>query len=229
MLENYYHQLSKTALFKTNKEVEIKSLIECLSPKIKTYEKNEYVAIVDDDVHYLGIVLKGSISLYKESQSGSNMLISILKTGDLFGEALVFLDHSKYPVNILATENTELMLISKERIINQCSNACSFHTNLIRNLLEVLSKKVVLLNKKVDYLSIKNMRAKIATFLIEEYKKTNSTSLLLSMSRNELADFLNVSRPSMSREMGRMRDEGIIRFYKNRVTILNLDSLKENI
>jgi cAMP-binding proteins - catabolite gene activator and regulatory subunit of cAMP-dependent protein kinases len=94
-------------------------------------------------------------------------------------------------------------------------------------MLKLISDKTLMLNKQVEYLSMKSMRGKISSFLIEQYKKTGYTTFILPMMRNELADFLNVSRPSMSREMGRMRDEGVIDFHKSSIRIKDIAALKQ--
>jgi CRP-like cAMP-binding protein len=96
-------------------------------------------------------------------------------------------------------------------------------------MLGIISEKALMLNRKVEYLAIKSMRAKISTFLLEQYKKTGKTTFMIPLNRNELADFLNVSRPSMSREMCRMKEEGIIDFHRASIRIINPDALKKSV
>ena len=74
---------------------------------------------------------------------------------------------------------------------------------------------------------IKSMRLKLATLICDCYKKQQSAEINLGMNRNEMAEFLNVSRPSMSREMCRMRDEGMFDFRKEIIKIKNLAALEE--
>jgi CRP-like cAMP-binding protein len=71
------------------------------------------------------------------------------------------------------------------------------------------------------------MREKLCRYLVEQSRASGSTMFTMDMNRNELADFLNVSRPSMSRELGRMRDEGLIDFYRGSVRILSLEQLTQ--
>ena len=84
----------------------------------------------------------------------------------------------------------------------------------------------MMLNKKVEYLTIKSMRGKISTYLLEQYRREGDVNITLPLNRNELSDFLNVSRPSMSREMSKMKDEGIIDFHLTAVKIRNIEGLK---
>jgi CRP-like cAMP-binding protein len=104
---------------------------------------------------------------------------------------------------------------------------CPWHRTLVTNLLGITSERALMLNKKVEYLTIKSIRGKISTFLLDLYKKTGNNNVMLNMNRNELADFLNVSRPSKSREMCRMRDEGIIDFHLSTIRIKDVEALRE--
>jgi CRP-like cAMP-binding protein len=117
--------------------------------------------------------------------------------------------------------------LKREKIIGECRNVCPWHRMLIQNMLRIISEKALILNRKVEYLTIGSIREKISKFLLEQFKVTGKTTFTLPMNRKELADFLNVSRPSLSREMSRMRDEGIIDFHMATVKIIDLEKLKK--
>ncbi|HZK00338.1 MAG TPA: helix-turn-helix domain-containing protein, partial [Tissierellaceae bacterium] len=97
---------------------------------------------------------------------------------------------------------------------------------LIMNMLKIISQKALMLNRKMDYLSIRSIRGKVSYLLLQEYKKMNKPMFLLPLNRNELADFLNIPRPSLSREMCRMRDEGVIDFHRSSIRINDIDRLR---
>ena len=93
-------------------------------------------------------------------------------------------------------------------------------------MLQIVSNRALLLNKKVEYHSLKTLRSKIATYLLDEYKKNGQSTFQLMLNRNDLADFINVSRPSLSRELSKMRDEGFIDFFSTAIKIKDLAGLK---
>ena len=95
-------------------------------------------------------------------------------------------------------------------------------------MLRIISEKALLLNRKVEYLAIKSLRGKICTYLLEQHQRTGMTTFMLPLKRCELADLLNVSRPSLSREMCKMRDEGIIDFHRSSIRIKNMEALKRS-
>ncbi|NLX71057.1 MAG: Crp/Fnr family transcriptional regulator [Clostridiales bacterium] len=201
-------------------------MVKCLEPRIYEYEKNNYVAIAGEEFKGIGIMLDGEAIAYKENFAGTRVMMTLLTPGDVFGEIVAFSTHTKWPVTVEAQKTCKVLFISRERIVGECRQLCPWHRKLIENMLMIVSERALALSRKVEYLSIKSIRGKISTFLLEQYKKTGKTMFMLPMNRNELADFLNVSRPSLSREMCNMRDEGTIDFHRASVRINDIQALK---
>lgn len=220
--------LAKTMLFNTIEESALNEMIRCLMPKVVHYGKGQYIALAGDPFSGPGIVLEGQVSIIKEKFDGSRMIMSLLKQGDMFGEMVAFSKNAVWPATVQATEDSTAFYIASNAIVGSCQKTCQGHRTLILNMLGILSEKALLLNRKVEYLSLKSMRGKISAFLLENYHKHGNATFTLDMKRNDIADFLNVSRPSMSRELCRMRDEGIIDFHLSSFRILDPKAL-ENI
>jgi len=219
--------LANSLLFEDIDKDDIDMMITCLCPKEESFSRGEFIAKAGEHMKGLGLLVEGSLSVLKENVSGSRIIMNILKPGDLFGEMAVFSNKRVWPASINALTNSTVLFISPDKIVGSCSHACSFHRRIILNMLKILSEKAMNLNRKVEYMSIRGMREKLCTFFWELYKEQGSLLIHLPMKRNEMADFLNISRPSMSREMGRMRDEGIIDFHLSTVKILKPDKLAE--
>ena len=93
----------------------------------------------------------------------------------------------------------------------------------------ILGEKNHILNQKIELLTLKGMREKLATYLLLESKKQHSLTFQIVPNRNELANFLNVARTSMCRELARMKEEGLIDYYQNSFQILAKESLSETL
>ncbi|WP_331917192.1 Crp/Fnr family transcriptional regulator [Pseudobacteroides sp.] len=226
IMEKYLNSLKKTPLFKGIDEDELITMLRCITPRVISYRKNDYIALAGEKFDSLGIIAEGEASISMENAAGNRVMMAILKSGDMFGEMLVFSKTSAWPANVQAQEPCTVFFLQREKIIGECEKLCSWHRILIQNMLVIISERALMLNKKLEYLSIKSIRGKLSKFFLEESKKTGSTTFMLSMKRNELADFLNVSRPSMSREMCLMRDEDIIDFHLSSIKIKNIEALK---
>lgn len=226
MKEKLVEQLAKNKVFKAIPKDELIRILECINPKVCRYGKNEYIAIEGEPSEGVGILISGSAMITKENALGNRMIIAKLNANEMFGEAAAFSERALWPATVAAMEDCSVLFLPTKVFCGGCEKACEGHKTMILNMLRIFSDKTFMLNKKVEYLSMKSIRAKICAFLIEHSKIAGSTTFILPMNRNEMADFLNVSRPSLSRELGFMRDEGIIEFYRSTVRIKNMEALK---
>lgn len=222
----YKERILNTQLFNGINENELEAIIGCVNPAIKKYNKGEYIYHSDQEVDNIGLIVEGEVFISKTSYLGNSIVISHLKSGSVFGAMIAFSNNQHSPSDVIANDNTVILLLPKYRIIGQCSNMCQFHQRLIRNFLNIVSERAIELNKKVELLTIKSIKGKIALFLLEESKKGKSMQIELSVNRNQLAEYLSVSRPSMSRELSEMQSDGLLTYNLNKFTIIDLEGLK---
>mgnify|MGYP000890736703 FL=1 len=218
--------LKKCELFDDISLDEISSLVSCLCPVIQNFGRNDFIVKSGDEFHSIGIVLEGEASVYKETLSGNRFLINKVQAGEMFGEIAAFAKQKRWPSIVQANTAVTVCFIPKDKIVGRCCSVCSYHTRLIHNMIGIVSERALMLRKKIDYISIKTMRSRLCTFLYEYYLNCGTNIFRIQMNRGQLAEFLNVSRPSMSRELSRMKDEGIIDFHLSTFKILDLEKLK---
>lgn len=227
MLQKHDDALLACSLFKEVKKDELRQMMACFNPVVKDYKKNDFLTLEGGKYNGLGILLKGKAAVTKENAAGKRIIMEIIEPGKIFGEMAAFSGKGVWPATVVAQEPCTAMFLPTEKLSGNCGNQCIFHRMLITNMLRIISGKALMLDRKVEYLAMKSLRQRISTMLLEEYKRTGHLRFILPMNRNEIADFLNVSRPSLSREMCKMRDEGIIDFHMASVHIKDLEALKE--
>jgi CRP-like cAMP-binding protein len=225
MLEHLEQALTKSPLFRGIEGGDLLSMIRCLQPKSAEHQEGEYIATAGERLDGIGVVVSGKAAVIKEDASGERIVMTILEPGDLFGEIAVFADDSTWPATVQAQGSCTVLFIPRDRIVGMCAQNCPWHQALIRNMLRIVSERALMLNRKVDYLSIKSVRGRISAFLLDHYKKAKQATLTLPLNRNEMADYLNVSRPALSREIGRMKEDGLIDFHLSTFRILDPDGL----
>lgn len=226
MIEAYLDIIKKSPLFHGMKEEEIIYMLKCLTPKIQSYSKNESIVNSGESIDRFGMVLEGEATILKENAEGNRVIMSVVKKGDLFGEMLVFSSRKIWPVSVRVQNSCKVLFLTSSDLVARCGKMCSWHNAMLQNFIKVISDKSLMLNKKVEYLSIKSIRGKIASYLLEQYQNTKSNTMILPLKRNDLAEFLNVSRPSLSREICGMRDEGIIDFHLSTFKIKDIEALR---
>ena len=143
-----------------------------------------------------------------------------LEPGDLFGESFAFAGVDTLPVNVMAATPCDILLIDSSRIISPCSNACSFHTSLIFNLLQIMARKNLGFHQKIEITSKRTTREKLMTYLLEQAKIHQSNSFEIPFDRQTLADYLEVDRSGLSAEISKLRKERILECHRCKFTLL---------
>lgn len=219
--------IKSNRLFIGLKEKEIEKILRCSNAQILTYKDNQLVFEKDDRITKLGIVLEGEFNLVTQKYNGTRAIITTLEPNDLFGEALIFSSAETAPYDLVSSGTSKAIVLPNTFLISMCPEVCIHHKQLINNMLTILSDKIIMLNNKMNILNADSIKAKISVYLISLYKKVNRKIFDMPMKRQELADFLNVTRPSLSRELSNMQHDNIIEIYRSTVKILDLQKLYE--
>lgn len=222
-MEKYLDSLNKSILFKNLNTNEINDLIINIPYKIINYKKNDIIAIEEDDCSSLGIILSGTVEIHKPFPSGKILTINNFEAGNVFGEALIFSGRHKYPATIVSSSSSEIMYISKYDIIN----LMRLDDRILNNFVSVLSNRILMLNDRITNLSYDTVRKKIANIILVEYSKQKNKVLTLPFCRKKMAELLNIPRPSLSRELMKMKEDGMIDYHKNNIKIIDIDLLEE--
>jgi CRP-like cAMP-binding protein len=223
-MKNYIDSLLKCVLFKNMSSDEIERALKNILNGIKSYKAEDIIAIEGESCDSVGIILVGNIEIHKSFASGKIVTINHFEAGNIFGEALVFSGSHQYPATIVSSNSSTLMFIPRTDIIK----LMTLDTRVLNNFMGVLSNRILMLNQRLTNLSYDTLRKKIASIILLEYNNQKSIYITLPYSRKKMSEMLNIPRPSLSRELMKMKDEGLIDFYKNKIKILDIKGL-ENI
>ena len=213
-----FETIKNNPLFQEIAYSDFERMLSCLSAKTACYKKDEIILLSGDTVSFVGLILSGGIIIIKEDVNGSITILAELSVPEMFGEVFACADVSHSPVTVQATEETEILFIDYKRIITSCSAVCPFHARLIENMLRLIAKKNLMLNKKIEILSKRTTREKLLCFF--DIHRGAAKKFTISFNREELAHYLCVDRSAMSNELCKMRDEGLIKFQKNKFEML---------
>jgi CRP-like cAMP-binding protein len=220
-----FEVLKKNILFKNSSPDEIENIVETSKCNIIQYSKDSIIALEDYECSSIGIVLVGTIEIQKIYASGKIVTLTQLNQGHTFGEAIMFSMQNTYPATIVAVTNSEVLYIPKSDVIDICAR----YPSIMENFMELLSNKILILNKKVKELSFETIRAKICSYILELYKKQKNLNIKVPFSRKTMAEHMGIQRPSLSRELIKMRDEGIIDFDKDTIHINDLKAIEDSL
>ena len=166
------------------------------------------------------MVLAGSVRVVQEDYWGNRAILAVVEAGGLFGEAFVCARAETLPVSVVGHKEGSVLLIGRDRILPAAPAACGFHAALIANLMKILAEKNIALTRKMKHITKKTTREKVLSYLSECAVSSAGETFEIPFSRQELADYLSVERSALSATLGKMRDEGLLTFHKNRFRLM---------
>lgn len=204
-------------LIKSITPQEIESYLIEGSCKITQYRKNNIVHFVGEVCSKLEIILSGKVVIERIDESGNLMTIAEFLGGDVLGGNLMFSKNPYYPMTVTAKEATLILEINKDRLFRLFSDNHEF----LSSYLEYVSDHTVILGERIKHYVNRTIRESIISYLNFEAKKQNSSIIKLSMTKKALAERIGVQRTSLSRELAKMRGDGLIEFNSVSITLLN--------
>ncbi|MBE6050646.1 MAG: Crp/Fnr family transcriptional regulator [Clostridium sp.] len=215
-------KLLKNQLFKNMKIEEVEAISEKIRFYKTIYKKGDIIAHEEDECTSIGLILEGSVQIERIYSNGNGIILQTLRKGNVFGEALVFSSFRSYPATVVAAENCEIVFIKRSEMLNLCLS----EERILENFTALLSDKIFMLNAKVKSISFKSLKERVINFIIEKSREQNSLNIKLKGSKEAIAQYLGMPRPSFSRELIKLRDEGIISFDRNSIKILDFELLE---
>lgn len=225
MIDKNYEVIKNCNLFQQLDKEEIEAICDTLPHKIVKYAKGETIFDEGEHCEALGLVLKGKIELSTFFVSGDVSNLITLGPSDIFGEAILFSPKDDYPISITAVTACEILYLNKQTLIHTMEE----HPIFLENYLNLLSRKLLFLNDKFKLLSLSTIRGKIAHVLIKLSKEQNSMTVKLPFSKEKMALHICTRRPSLSRELSKMKHDGLIDYDKSIVKILDYDGLADEL
>ncbi|MBO5197725.1 MAG: Crp/Fnr family transcriptional regulator [Lachnospiraceae bacterium] len=219
-MKEFFPVLRNCSLFDGIEDENLSGLLACLGAKVTAYHKHQTIVREGEPAKYVGILLTGAAQLVREDYYGNRSIMARIEPTDLFGESFACAGIPALPVSVAASEDCQVMLIDCRRITMSCTNACAFHSRMIYNLLQVVSKKNLAFHQKLEILSQRTTREKLMTYLLAQAKLHHSNTFTIPYDRQSLADYLGVERSAMSAEISKLRRDGVIACEKSTFRLL---------
>jgi len=219
-MKKYIKILKKSRIFAGVSEDEIEAMLSCLNARVLSFKKGEYVLRQGEMIRDILILVEGSLHVQREDYWGNLSILSHVDVGEMFGEAYVAPESGSLMNDVVAVEDSTVMLFDVRRIVTTCPSVCRFHSLVVQNMFFAISEKNRRLVGKLGHMSRRTTREKLISYLSEESQKQRSSSFTIPFTRQQLADYLSVDRSAMSSELCRMRDDGLIEFERSRFKLL---------
>ena len=199
---------------------DFEGMLGCIGYHVKTYQKGEIIAFEEENINHVGVVLEGTVDMLKEDIWGNRTMLVRTYPQDIFGETFACGEDTLSVVTFAAAENCRVLFLPFSRVMHTCSHACQFHQTLVETMVRLIARKNRELMRKVEVVSKKTLREKILAYLSIQSQVQGSRKFEIPLGRLEWAEYLNADRSALTRELAKMKEEGILDYQRNIFEIL---------
>ncbi len=212
---------SQSALFDGIAPEDREAMFACTGYHVRNFQKGSVIAFEEERIQHIGVILAGVVDMVKEDRWGNKTLLVRMGTDEVFGETFACGEDSLSVVTFVVSEDAEVLFMPFQRMMRSCTMACAFHHRLIENMVRIIARKNRELMRKVEVVSKRSIREKLLAYLSIQAQVQDSDYLQIPMGRVELAEYLCVDRSALTRELAKMKEEGLIDYDKNCFRLLS--------
>ena len=214
--------LERSALFKGASAKELRDVLEGTQHHIQCYDKEETIFHMMESAERVGVVMKGRAQAQKAFPNGSQINVSVRGPGELIGPAAVFSSSRRYPCDVVALESVTVMMFRREDLLALLQK----NTLVLENLMTEIASATYMLQQRLELLSYNGIAQKAAFWMLMQARRSGKNTVKLPDSVSKWAMLMNVSRPSLHRELKKMKEEGIISYSHPMIQILDHNALQ---
>ncbi len=179
--------------------------------RTKTFSRHEIIFHAGSRIHEVGVVLRGSVHIENLDLWGTKTILSSIPAGQVFAETYAFCGDAML-VDAVAAEDCEVLFVNAAAFSGGSSAG---QDKLLHNLLAVSMRKNLSLSQRIFCTTPKTVRGRLLTYFSAQTAACGRLEFDIPFNRQQLADYLNLDRSALSKELCRMRDEGLLQFEKN--------------
>jgi len=199
---------------------DMEGMLGCIGYHVRTFQKGEIIAFEEENINHVGVVLDGAVDMVKEDVWGNRTMLLRSYREDIFGETFACGEDSLSVVTFVAAQDCKVLFLSFCRVMHTCTHACVFHQTLIENMVRIIARKNRELMRKVEVVSKKTLREKILAYLSIQSQTQGRKQFEIPLGRVEWAEYLCADRSALTRELAKMKEEGLIDYHRNHFKIL---------
>ena len=211
--------IRQITLFRGMDDGEISAALSALAAKEKTYEKDETILYAGNVSERMGLVLEGSVTIESNDIWGNRTILSHVGKGGSFAETYALLEDEPMLVDVIANESSRILFLRIGSLNRLERDISPWRVKLIGNLLRISSQKNLHLSGRSFHTAPKSIRGRVMAYLNTVSLQKHKTAFDIPFDRQQLADYLNVERTALSRELGNMQAEGLITVKRNHFEI----------
>ena len=212
--------LERCALFRGLDEGDLTRALKALRAEQRRCGKNETVLSAGQPTEKMGLVLSGSVTIESSDLWGNRSILSHVGPGQFFAETYALLEGEPLLVDVRANESTRILFLRPKVLTKTEGGGEPWQTRVLANLLGISAEKNLRLSARSFHTAPKTIRGRLMSYLYAQSVQQGRTEFSIPFDRQQMADYLNVERTALSKELGKMKRYGILDYRKNRFRLI---------
>ena len=213
-------EIGKSPLFEGISYESYLAMVDCFHARTRSFQTGEILFSFGEGNKAVGILEEGTASLLRIDEEGNNTILEVLEPGGVFGETIAFSGVGRDSLMIVCRKDCRVLFIDYEHITKRCEKACTHHSVLVQNMLQLIADKAMGLAERVEVLSQRSIREKLLAYFSLQARHAGRDSFQLPFSLSALAEYISTDRSAMMRELKRLKDEGLVESEGKNITLL---------
>lgn len=209
-------------VFEGINQSEINKLLNCFNAKTMTFKKNSTILYNVTNSNTLGIILKGKADFIRVDYNGDKSVIETIEENDIFESKMFNIRNNE--LSLIAIEDSIVIMIEYDKVINRCHKNCPYHNKLIDNIYDILVQKINSNYLRIELLTKKTIREKLLEYFKYISNEKKSKTFKLPINFSQLANYLSVDRSALMREIKNLKEDNIIEI-NNKIIKIKLDHI----
>ncbi len=212
--------LESTTLFRDMKEEEISDSLQFFCAKEQDFRKGDCILRAGETTDRIGLVMEGSVTIESDDAWGNRTILSSVGTGHFFAETYALLPTEPMLVTAAASKDCRILFLKIGSLQHLQKSNPPWMMKFISNLLVLSAHKNLALSGRSFHTAPKTIRGRVMSYLNAVSLQKHSRQFTIPFDRQQLADYLNLDRTALSKELGKMKKDGLIDYHKNLFRII---------
>lgn len=214
--------LTSCPIFAGLSENEYNDMLSVCCNRTAAFKKGEIIFHAGNVTREFGIVKQGSVNIERTDLWGNRMILHNISENQIFAETYAFCA-SPMMADVTAAADCKIMFLNVDMLFKSSFSEKSWYPKAVYNFMVISSNKNLQWSERMLCITSKSIRGRVMNYLSAQAVKTGSKNITVPFDRQQMADYLNVERSALSKELGKMRREGLIDFSKNNFRLLNIN------
>lgn len=212
--------LKKTMIFQEMDDNELTASLDFFRAYEQKFKKGSTILHAGDLTDKMGLVMEGSVTVESDDAWGNRSILSKVEAGGFFAETYAVLPKEPLLVNVIANEDCHILFLRIGSLKQLQNNMEQWMIKFVSNLLMLSMHKNLMLSSRSFHTAPKTIRGRVMAYLNSVSMQKHAREFNIPFDRQQLADYLNLERTALSKELSKMKADGLIDYYKNSFKII---------